>query len=157
MNRQLKCANPDLTVAPRQFKQLDNVFPKTKTKIPKEERTDAIYRVDCKARLCPEPFYIGETQRTPKKRSSEHKTDFNNRFQPGNKTALIKHTIEFPGHEPDCESENVKIHDREKVKFKRKIVEAFYINIYGSKANNFKRNAQRPHENYSNVISIYKT
>lgn len=105
VNRQLKLANPDLTIAPKQIKQLGNIFTKTKTKIPTIERTDAIYRVGCKANLCPEPVYIGETERTPKKRAVEHARDYKNRNNPGNKTALTKHALNFPGHEPQKTSE----------------------------------------------------
>ena len=77
VNRQLKLAIPELTVAPTPLQQLQNIFTKTKTKIPIEERTNAVYRIDCKATICPQPFYLGETERTPKKRGGEHKTDFN--------------------------------------------------------------------------------
>lgn len=156
VNKQLRLANANLTIAPTQIKQLGNIFTKTKTKIPKEERRNAIYRIDCKERLCPEPFYLGETGRTPKKRSGEHKTDFNNKDKPGNKTALIKHALNYPGHEPNLELKNIKILESEKNEFKRKIIESCYINIYGTTANNYKRDAQRMHENYSNIINIYK-
>lgn len=156
LNKQLKLANPDLTIAPKQTKQLGNIFTKTKTRIPKEERTDAVYRIECKTNLCPEPFYFGETERTTKIRTPEHGRDYKNRFKPGNKTALVKHTLEFPGHEPDLEIKNVKIIEREKNEFKRKILESCYINIYDTRANNYKRDARRMHENYSNIINIYK-
>lgn len=157
VNKQLRIANPTLTIAPKPTKQLNHCFTKTKTKIPKQEQTDALYRIKCKTNICPEPFYLGETERTPKKRTSEHKTDFKNRFKPGNKTALIEHTLDYPGHEPDLEIENVIIIDRENNTFKRKLLESCYINLYGSKANNFKRDAQRLNENYSNILNIYKS
>jgi len=157
VNKQLRKANPLLTVAPTHIKKLGDSFTKMKTKIPKEERRNAIYRVDCKEKLCPEPFYLGETERTPKKRKSEHKTDFGNRHKPGNKTALIKHTLEYPGHEPNFETKEMKILDTEKNAFKRKMMEACYINIYDTKANNYKRDARKLHENYSNIINIYKS
>jgi len=156
VNQQLKRANPCLTIAPKNIKQLGNNFTKTKTKIPREERTDAIYRIDCKEKLCPEPNYVGETERTPKKRGSEHDRDYKNRHTPGNKTALVKHTLKYPGHEPNLEMKNIKILEHEKNSFKRKIIESCYINIYGSRANNFKRDASRMNENYSNIINIYK-
>lgn len=156
VNKQMKLANPNLIIAPKHIKKLEDNFTKAKTKIRKEDRTNAIYRIDCKTKLCPEPFYIGETERTPNKRMAEHDRDYKNRFKPGNKTALIKHALDFPGHEPNLETKNVKILEREENKFKRKIIESCYINIYDTTANNYKRDAKRMHENYSNIINIYK-
>lgn len=156
VNKQLKLAIPELTIAPKPLQQLQNIFTKTKTEIPREERTNAIYRIDCKAKNCPEPFYLGETERTAKKRGSEHKTDFNNRYAPGYKSALINHTLDYHGHAPDVEPTKIKILDHEENEFKRKIMESCYINLYGSKSNNYKRDANRLHSNYGNILEIYK-
>lgn len=143
VNKQLRTTIPELIIAPKTTKQLNHTFTKAKTYIPKHERRDAIYRLDCKEKLCPEPFYLGETERTPDKRTSEHRTDLKNRHKPGNKSALIKHTLDFPGHEPALESKDIKVLDYEENTFKRKMLESIYINIYDSKANNFKRDANR--------------
>lgn len=62
----------DKIEAPKPIRQLKNIFTKNKTKIRIEDRTNAIYRIKCKTNLCPEPFYIGETERSPKKRVLDH-------------------------------------------------------------------------------------
>lgn len=156
VNKQLRAAIPELIVAPKPTKQLQYLFTKTKTKIPKEKRTNTIYRIQCKSENCPHRFYIGETKRTVEKRGLEHRSNYNNRHTPGYKSALVNHSIDFPGHEPNTEPTDIKILDQEENSFKRRIIESCYINLYGTHSNNFKRDANRLHNNYSNILDTYK-
>lgn len=72
---------PELTIAPKATKELQQLYTKTKTKIPKEEQTNVVCKIECKARNCRIPFYIGETERNAKTRGPEHKKDFKDRHR----------------------------------------------------------------------------
>lgn len=158
IEKQLKISNDQLAIGPRPILKLQKVFSKMKTKIKPMDQTNAIYRIQCKE-PCEEPFYIGETFRRVGIRTNEHETDYENRFKPSGKTALIRHCLgndDREPHEPDFTANNIKVIDREAIDDKRKFMEACYIWMYDKKAQNIKRNTKDLHTNYTNILKKFK-
>lgn len=149
---QLKKVNTALRAAPKTVTRLRNVYSNLKTKIPKMIRKGLVYRIRCKN--C-RTFYIGETKRCLCTRTKEHMYDYKSRFNPGPKTALARHCLNNPTHEPDFDENELKILDFESDWYKRKTVEACYIWLYDDSAQNFK-SLNQLHCTYTNIMNSYK-
>ncbi|XP_037051685.1 uncharacterized protein LOC119085393 [Bradysia coprophila] len=152
IQRQLKKVNTRLRSAPKTITRLRNIYSNMKTKTPKMIRKGIVYRIKCKK--C-STFYIGETKRCLCTRTKEHDYDFRSRFNPGSKTALVRHCLDNATHEPDFDEKELKILDVESDWYKRKTLEACYIWLYGDSAQNFK-SLNMLHATYTNVMNSFK-
>lgn len=149
MNRQLRAAAiPELIQS-----QMEHVSTQTKTMIPREGRT---YKYGLQNRLqtkTPPWTVLHWWNRENTKKTQRRAQD---RYAPGYRSSLIKHTVQYNGHEPDTDTIDIKNLDHKTNKFECKIMESSYMNLYGSKWSNYKRDANRLHIKYGNVLDIYK-
>lgn len=102
---------------------LSTIFSKTKTPIPKQQRSNVVYEVKCKGSNEEDCnlIYIGMTRRTLETRISEHQTDIEKKRE---STGLSQHIMKSC-HTPDFA--NVRILDTEKIEKKRLTIESLRI------------------------------
>ena len=150
---------PDLTIAPKPARRLNMSFSNMKSRIGKFDQRNVIYSIPCTPNICTEDRYIGHTKRRLGIRTNEHNTDYENRHRTNGKTALIRHAInvEKESRREHCSDfENTRILDRESNKSKREFLEACHIWMHGHRSNNFIRDKNSLHNNYTYIINTYK-
>jgi hypothetical protein len=126
-------------------KKLNTLIKRGKDKIPKLNKTEVVYQINCKN--C-QFSYIGQTKRHLITRIKEHKNNI--KMHESNYSVISKHRVEF-NH--DFDWDNPTILHNEKHTRKRELAEMFYI----KKVNN-TLNAQKDTENlniiYDKVIRL---
>lgn len=151
---------PDLTIAPKPSKKLKSSYSNMKSRIGKFGQRNVIYNIPCEQPTeCVEDHYIGNTGRRLGIRTGEHEHDYENRHMTGGKTALTRHALNTERelkkkHNPDFEK--TVIIDREPNKTKREFIEACYIWLHGNRSNNFVRDKNSLHNNYTHIINTFK-
>lgn len=157
--RTFRTSIPDLTIAPKPARRLNISFSNMKSRIGRFGQRNVIYSIPCPPNICTEDRYIGHTGRRLGIRTNEHDTDYENRHRTNGKTALIRHAVnmeEESGREHYPDFENAIILDREPNKTKREFLEACYIWMHGHRSNNFIRDKNSLHNNYTHIINTYK-
>ncbi|XP_017482285.1 PREDICTED: uncharacterized protein LOC108371268 [Rhagoletis zephyria] len=136
---------------------LKQIYTNTKDKVPKNEKSDVIYRIPCNgdgSHVC-DMVYVGTTKSKLKTRISAHKSNIklrNNSMD--NKTALTSHCQNM-GHYPDFD--NVAILQEEKNYNKRYTLEMLHImNTPNNRRMNFKTDTDICAHVYRNLIFTHK-
>jgi GIY-YIG catalytic domain len=154
--REFKGINSDIKVGLKPPKKVGNIFTNTKSKIEPNDKTGAIYRINCKGNLI-EPCngcYIGETSKQLKIRINQHKSNFASRYKFTNtKTALINHALEN-GHSFDFE--NPKILATEGQCKKRRFLESAHIQMLKPQPVNYKVDTSGLATSYCDIIRRFK-
>lgn len=158
--RTFRTCIPDPSIAPRPAKRLNTSFSNMKSKIGKFGQRNVVYKIPCKEHTtCTEDYYIGHTGRRICIRSGQHEVDYENRHRTNGKTALIRYALtmeEKIGREHSPDFENTTILDREPNETKREFIEACFIWMHGNRSNNFVRDKNSLHNNYTHIINTYK-
>lgn len=141
--------DPRIKIAPRPPYKLQNMFTRTKDKIPKMNRSGVVYDIPCKS--C-EKRYIGETIQKLKERVRQHQRtcESSNHKNP---TALTKHSLDLK-HLFDFDQ--VKILAYEKNKQKLRIQEVNQIIVNEETCCNYKTDSQHITPAFYNLIKEYK-
>ncbi|XP_067613178.1 uncharacterized protein [Eurosta solidaginis] len=132
---------------------LKQIYSNTKDRIPKDEKSNVIYRIPCNgdgSHVC-EKVYVGTTKLKLKTRISGHKSNIKLRNNASeNKTALTAHCKDT-GHYPDFQ--NVTILDIEKQYNKRFTMDMLHImNTPNDKRINFKSDTDQCAYAYRNLL-----
>ena len=120
------------------------LFSKLKDKVPKYEKCNVVYKIDCKD--C-EKCYVGMTKQKLKHRINQHKNDIKKNYE--EKTALsahavsLNHTINF---------DDVRIVEVESNLLKRSILEMIHIKKQGNLSVNYRTDVQNLNQIYCNLI-----
>jgi hypothetical protein len=149
VRRVLESNSPRLKIAfstPNSLKK--TVFSNTKQKIEPLERSGVVYKIDC---LGCDASYIGETSKKLKTRVHQHKNDIKNKNKPGNKTALVNHTLE---ENHTFNFDEAKIIDYETNARKRLILETGHIIMNDTV--NLKTDSRHLGPIYHNIIETHK-
>ena len=135
-NREIVCYNP---------KTLGNAYTRLKDKIPKLEKSNVIYKLECQN--CPH-VYIGQTGQKLGKRLNQHRND----CQPSKfhkpRTALANHYFE-EGHKFGFD--NVTILDTEE-KYRRRLISEMVHIQHNDNSCNFKKDTEGIGNAYVNLI-----
>jgi len=108
-------------------KKLDYAIKRGKDKLPKENMTEVVYKIDCKD--C-EATYIGQTKRHVNTRIKEHRNNI--KLHSSNQSVVSKHRSD---HLHDFNWTAFDILHHEKYTKKREIAEMFYIKKFNNTIN----------------------
>lgn len=149
LNQNLKRIFKDTDTKPAFYslKTVNTLFTQLKDKIPKLEKSNVIYKINC---LGCSGCYIGQTKQKLKNRINNHKNDCKiSNIEKENKTALATHCFST-GHCFDFSS--VEILDQEVNLSKRLFLEMFYIKKYKNSIN-LKTDTNNLNGIYNNLIT----
>lgn len=137
----------DVNVAAKPSNTLNEVFSKTKDKVPTQLRSGVVYKIDCSC----SSSYIGQTKQYLKTRCKQHRDHARN--GDGEHSALSLHASENPSHIVDWD--NVSVVDVENNTFKRLIKECIHIKRELTNTNSNCINAQVECVNFKDVYVGY--
>ena len=138
--------NTGTKVAFYNTKTVNNLFSKTKDKIPAEDESQVVYKVPCECNK----VYFGQTARRVKQRINEHRRDVDIK---STKTGLCQHSTES-NHR--IKWDELKIVDREPNDEKRCFLEMSHILREGDNSMNVQSDFKVSTKMYNHVLTYFK-